>query len=588
MFLLPPFLSRRLAAALLLVLSAAFAHAQAYTSIVVIGDSLSDTGNDTNLSTAKYTAAAAVPAPATGYTQGSFTDGTDTFPAARLYNGVWIKQLAALLPAKPAIVDSLDGGTNYAYGFAFTGSGTTPFSYGPANAFSFPVNNMGLQLTTYLATNPKITSKTLFVVWGGANDLLNATSAAAVQTAATNELGIIQTLITAGATDFLIVDLPPLGFIPRLQGTGSNITALNQAAAGFNQALQAGVAAFPAANSGKTLHLYSVDVFTLFSAIIAAPSTYGFTDVADSSQLLSVNPDTYLFWDGLHPTTAGHHLIAMAALAAISPTTTTTTVTSSALAANLGAPVTFTATVTGASGIPTGVVTFYDGTTAIGTGQLSGSSPDTATFSTSSLTAGTHSITAAYIASQYFNTSTSTAISEIVTAPAVSASASPTSLSIKSGQTGNSTLSIATVGGYSGSVSLACGTLPAHISCAFSSTSLAFTGANNTLTSTLTISTNANAALTTPSRPGSRLIPLQAIAACMLLPLFGLLAIRRGSVFRAVLLTLLLLLTSGAVLGLSGCSGSNNNATAGIYSVPVNITAGSATSSVTLSVTITP
>ena len=38
---------------------------------------------------------------------------------------------------------------------------------------------MGQQLADYLATNPTITNKTLFVVWGGANDLLNATSSAA-------------------------------------------------------------------------------------------------------------------------------------------------------------------------------------------------------------------------------------------------------------------------------------------------------------------------------------------------------------------------------------------------------------------------
>ena len=206
---------RRILTCILVLFCASLAHAQAYTSIVVIGDSLSDTGNDTHVSTAAYTAAAAVPAPASDYTQGSFTDGSDTLPPATLYKGVWIAQLAAALAAKPPVVDSLDGGTNYAYGFAFTGSGTTPFTYGPGNALSFPVNNMGLQLSTYLATKPVINSKTLFVIWGGANDLLNATASTQVTTAATNELGIIQTLITAGATDFIVVNLPPLGAVPR-------------------------------------------------------------------------------------------------------------------------------------------------------------------------------------------------------------------------------------------------------------------------------------------------------------------------------------------------------------------------------------
>jgi phospholipase/lecithinase/hemolysin len=575
--------------AFLLLVTAVSASAQGYTSIVVLGDSLSDTGNDTHVSTAAYTAAAAVPAPATGYTQGSFTDGTDTSPAARLYTGVWIKQLAALLPARPSVVDSLDGGTNYAYGFAFTGSGTSTLSYGPGNIFSFPVHNMGLQLSTYLATSPTITSKTLFVLWGGANDLLNATSTAAVTTAAANELGILQTLISAGATDFLIVDLPPLGAIPRLMGTGSTATALTAASALFNQTLATGLTALPAANPGKTLHLYPLDVFSLFNAILAAPSTYGFADVVDMSQYTPVNPDTYLFWDGLHPTTAGHHLIATAALSLLSPATTTTTVSSSALSANLGTSVTFTATVASTGGIPPGVVTFYDGSTALGNGQLSGSSPDTATFTTTSLAAGTHTITAAYTASQYFNSSTSAPISEVVTAPALAVSANPTSLTVKSGASTTSIITLNAVGGLTGLPSLTCGSLPAHISCSFS-TVTNLTLPNPTVSSTLTLSTNASAHLLTPRRPGDRFSPLVEIAVCGLIPLFGIATAKRRRSLRPLSrllgLALFLALTS-MVLGLGGCSG-NNDAVSGTYSVPVNVVVGSTTATLTLSLTVTP
>ncbi|ADW67776.1 SGNH/GDSL hydrolase family protein [Granulicella tundricola] len=567
----------------LLVFSAVLLHAQAYTSIVVIGDSLSDTGNDAHVSTALYTAAAAVPTPATGYTQGSFTDGADTAPAAQLYSGVWIKQLAAMLAAKPPVLNSLDGGANYAYGFAFTGSGTTPFAYGPGNVFTFPVNNMGLQLSTYLATNPTITSKTLFVVWGGANDILNATSSAAVTTAAANEAAVIQALIAAGATDFIIPNLPPLGAVPRLNTTASAASA-TAAAAGFNQALAAYVAALPAANPGKSLHLYSLDVFTLFNTIIAAPSTYGFANVTISSNFLAVNPDTYLFWDGLHPTTAGHHQLALAAAALIAPGATTTTLASSNLSANLNASVTLTATVKSPAGIPTGVVTFFDGTTAIGNGQLN--TAGVATYTTSSLTAGTHNITAAYVASQYFNASTSTALSEVVTAPAISLTATPVGLTIASGSTGSEALTVATVGGLSGTVSLSCAPLPSPLTCTFSPATLTFAGANNTLTSTLTVNTaGVNISQLNRTRPGSN--TLQAIAACSLLPFFGVLVFRRRHLRSLPLLCLLLLFSSGAVLGLSGCSGSSSaNAPKGLYTIPVTATGGSATSSLSFVVTV--
>ena len=74
---------------------------------------------------------------------------------------------------------------------------------------------------------------------------------------------------------------------------------------------------------------------------------------------------------------------------------------------------TFTATVTAASpgsGTPTGSVTFYDGTTILGTGSLRGSG--TATFTTSSLAVGTHAITAVYGGDANFTTSTSSAVNQ--------------------------------------------------------------------------------------------------------------------------------------------------------------------------------
>src|SRR5262249_32196982 len=51
---------------------------------------------------------------------------------------------------------------------------------------------------------------------------------------------------------------------------------------------------------------------------------------------------------------------------------------------------------THAAANPTGLVTFYDGGVAIGTGTLSGTSTDTATLTTSTLTTGAHTITAQY------------------------------------------------------------------------------------------------------------------------------------------------------------------------------------------------
>ena len=132
-----------LLSAVLFTFTAVLAHAQQYTSIVVFGDSLSDTGNVAHLTEAKY--GVRIPGPVADYTDGRFTDGADTVPAAQNYFGVWIEQLAATLPSKPEIKDSLDGGTDYAYGFATTGSGTGVFTFGPSDSLSVNVNNIGLQ-----------------------------------------------------------------------------------------------------------------------------------------------------------------------------------------------------------------------------------------------------------------------------------------------------------------------------------------------------------------------------------------------------------------------------------------------------------
>src|SRR5207244_3544965 len=80
--------------------------------------------------------------------------------------------------------------------------------------------------------------------------------------------------------------------------------------------------------------------------------------------------------------------------------TSTGAVTASANPSTSGQAVTFTATVSAAgpgAGMPTGTVTFYDGSTALGSVSLSlVNGLDQATFATSSLAVGAHSISASY------------------------------------------------------------------------------------------------------------------------------------------------------------------------------------------------
>jgi phospholipase/lecithinase/hemolysin len=215
-----------------------------------------------------------------------------------------------MLPSRPTISNSLNGGEDYAYGFAFTGGGTTLFVFNASPLLEITIDNVDLQVTHYLATHPKIDDKTLFVVWAGANDVLNAASTTDVVNAGVNQAMDIERLIAAGATQFIVPNLPPLGAIPRLNTTPYS-GPVTQEAELFNATLAKGLDMVQDANPDRRLRIYPLDIYTLFNKIIASPSSYGLADVKDSSQgNFSVNPDTYLFWDGLHPTTHGHNIVA--------------------------------------------------------------------------------------------------------------------------------------------------------------------------------------------------------------------------------------------------------------------------------------
>lgn len=95
-------------------------------------------------------------------------------------------------------------------------------------------------------------------------------------------------------------------------------------------------------------------------------------------------------------------------------TSTTTTLTSSPNPSLVQNTVTFTATVTGQDGAPTGSVTFASDGATIGTGTLN--STGTATFSTSSLSIGTHSIIATYAGDSANSSSASPSLSQVVQA----------------------------------------------------------------------------------------------------------------------------------------------------------------------------
>jgi subtilase family serine protease len=135
---------------------------------------------------------------------------------------------------------------------------------------------------------------------------------------------------------------------------------------------------------------------------------------------------------------------------------TTTTITASSSAPNVGASDTFTITVTGASGTPTGSVTLTVDTNTPITETLS--SNGTFVYSTSFSTAGSHTILAAYVANSTYAASTGSVTVNVATVSSgkgtITLAATPTTLTVPQGSSGNETISVTPGSGYTGTVDL--------------------------------------------------------------------------------------------------------------------------------------
>jgi phospholipase/lecithinase/hemolysin len=278
-----------------LCITTSAAMALPFQQMIVFGDSLSDTGND-------FIGTSGLIPPPGAYGNGRFTDGTDSLPSTSI-QGVWHEQLSAKL-GLPAAGPSLAGGTDFAFGGAETGVSSTYFGQ--------TVPGLASQLQFFLNGKTSVPSNALYVFWGGGNNLLNADSASAVQAAAPQAISDlateIGTLASVGAKYFLWVDLPPLDKTPA--GMNSPLSsALQAGSVDFNAQFAAAVPALESKYAG--ISITPVDVYGLYLNILSNPSSYGLSNVTDTAQgNLLADPDKYLFWDGNHPTTAGHALVA--------------------------------------------------------------------------------------------------------------------------------------------------------------------------------------------------------------------------------------------------------------------------------------
>lgn len=270
---------------------------------------------------------------------------------------------------------------------------------------------------------------------------------------------------------------------------------------------------------------------------------------------------------------------------------TTTALSGSPNPGAVGQNVTFTATVSSAtSSMPTGTVSFFDGSTQIGSAILSSG---VGVFVTSSLAAGSHVIAAVYSGDSNFNGSTSSSLTETVSPPTFSLSSTPlTPTTIPDGGSAKWTISINPSGGFNPStVSLSCSVTPvasAPVTCTVSQVSVSGGVGSATLD---VASTAAHADAQTRADSGKRNVFLLAV----LLPGLCMSGFGLGSAKRRRLLALgvMILIFSGCVLQ-TGCGGVSSSSAPtivpgtaqGAYQVTVVGSSGGMQQSTSVTVTV--
>jgi phospholipase/lecithinase/hemolysin len=287
------------------------------SDLFVFGDSLSDGGNSGLLTQA----AAGVVFPDAPYAPGRYSNGLTA--AEQLWN---------LYNADGGLQPSLAGGTNFAIGGATTGTANfnevndnVPAPLRPAFA-DFGTAWQLEQFAAHPAAGSFDPSTSLFVVWLVPNDIFYFDTTGmlpgvvpgspggdnVLANAIANIVTTIQILATAGAEHILVPNLVNLANTPAFAG-GPLAEVLGQLTVAFNTGLAVQLAALDAAIAAE-ITLFDTDA--VFQRLLDDPAAFGMTNTTDAcvANLQNpenpCNPDTWLFWDGLHPTARTHEILA--------------------------------------------------------------------------------------------------------------------------------------------------------------------------------------------------------------------------------------------------------------------------------------
>jgi outer membrane lipase/esterase len=288
-----------------------------YSSIVVFGDSLSDPGNIPKFFGINY--------PPPPYFENQFSNG----------------------PVYAKYLDSLFGIGTPLQDYAIGGAGTGTDNIGGLNNFpnkvGLPNAGMDGQISLYLASNPTPDPRSLFIVWGAANDyfqLLDSfngggpTGAAlkAFLTSPTGQITVsvgnlvndITRLAQIGVRNFVVPNLPNLGATPSYNGSAKTA---GQGALVSNLHNQELAAAMGALQQKLHVNITIVDIGAVFKGVIEHPAQFGLdpshiTDQCIQNPTCVAQHQNYLFWDDVHPTGQVQAMLAYVFLSSLDGPTT--------------------------------------------------------------------------------------------------------------------------------------------------------------------------------------------------------------------------------------------------------------------------
>lgn len=203
---------------------------------------------------------------------------------------------------------------------------------------SIPVPSITDQVASYAAhrKSREEAASTLYILLGGGNDAFFGLPNVTAQDSAANIKRAVKKLKLRGETRyrvfrravtdpphstggryFLLASMPPLGRpgYPYAVAEPEYAEFLGDFSLELRQSLKA--------IAGKDKNIAFVDLYTLFSSWYADPARYGFDPASLGDNCLKGaygapgtpvtvcdEPDSYMFWDEYHPTTAAHALVA--------------------------------------------------------------------------------------------------------------------------------------------------------------------------------------------------------------------------------------------------------------------------------------